>query len=474
LGSLGSLLFFLPIASERTYFSLLIGSNTAVSSPPVELQQGTAGNSTIYANKTSALVSVDPSGTGGTDTEDYVDNNTSDVDNSNDLGTHSNFTAQQYGPDLINDTLTEENTGGSGGNGTLWLYVNADDGSWTDWTRVGTNPYLDAIDYSANFVNVSGNLKLVGDFNFTDSGKSTETIDSVEVQLYAKQSGTNNNLEVFVWDGSSWPSLSTQVTPMSWGWMNWTATTELDTWTKIDGAKIYIKSKSAVGTYEVDCARLKVNYSEPEANHELDLEVQWTNVDYNEFNEALCIYGGLMGAENITVDVWNSTGWENLFTDLNSGWNNISISSYLDSSNFTIRFKGATETGDTTQTSWNIDATLLHVWTEPIVDYVDNNTSDVDTSADRGTHSNFTAQQYGPDSINDTLTEENLGDKEDYVDEQSDVDSSADVGTHSSFAALQSLIRCGFTSMPTMRTRLAGRGLEQIHTLTLPTIPQTL
>jgi len=333
-------------------------SGTTVSSPPVELQEGTAGNSTIYENKTSALVSVDPSGA-GTDVEDYVDNNTSDVDNSTDKGIHGNFTAQKYGPDLINDTLTEENTGGSG---TLWLYVNADDETRTGWTRVGTNPYLDAIDYNTNYVYASGNNLVVGDFNFTDSGKSTETIDGVTVQLYAKQSGTNNNLEVFVWDGSSWTSLGTQVTPTSWGWMNWTATTQLDTWAKIDGAKIYIKSRAAVGTFEVDAARLKVDYTAPD-NYELDLEVQWTSADFDESNEELSIYGGTMGAENITVDVWNGSGWENLFTDLNSGWNNVSVTSYLTASNFTIRFKGGTETSDTTQDTWDIDAALLHVWT---------------------------------------------------------------------------------------------------------------
>jgi len=52
----------------------------------------------------------------GTDTSDFVDNNTSDVDSSPDKGTHGNFSAQQYGPDSIYDTLTEENTGGAGGN----------------------------------------------------------------------------------------------------------------------------------------------------------------------------------------------------------------------------------------------------------------------------------------------------------------------------------------------------------------------
>ena len=69
-----------------------------------------------------------------------------------------------------------------------------------------------------------------------------------------------------------------------------------------------------------------------------------------------------MGAEDIRVDVWNGSSWTNLFTDLSTGWNNATVSSYLTSSTFTIRFKGSNETGDTTQDSWNIDATLLNGW----------------------------------------------------------------------------------------------------------------
>jgi len=345
--------FLLQNVAGSFYYSLVIEPITTVSSAPVELQAGMAGMSTIYTNGTSALVSL------GNDVIDYVDNNASDVDNSTDVGTHSNFTAQQYGPDLVNDTLTEENIET---NNTLWLYVNADDETRTGWTRVGTNPYLNATDYPTNFVNVTGMNLQVGDFNFTDSGKSTETINSVEVQLYAQQSLASKNIEIFVWDGSSWTSLGIQAISTSWDWHNFTATTELDTWTKIDGAKMYIQSKAAAGIYEVDCARLQVDYTRQ--NYELDLEVQWTSVDYDESNEFLCIYGGTMGAENITVDVWNGSAWENVRSDLNSGWNNVSVTSYLTASNFTIRFKGGDETGDTTQHTWDIDTTLLHVWTE--------------------------------------------------------------------------------------------------------------
>ena len=107
---------------------------------------------------------------------------------------------------------------------------------------------------------------------------------------------------------------------------------------------------------------LELPYSTGETNYELDLEVQWTNAYYNGTNEELCIYGGTMGSEDIQVDVWNGSTWKNLFTDLSSGWNNVSVSSYLDSSTFTIRFKGSNETSDIIQDNWKIDATLLHVW----------------------------------------------------------------------------------------------------------------
>jgi len=98
-------------------------------------------------------------------------------------------------------------------------------------------------------------------------------------------------------------------------------------------------------------------------NYELDLEVQWTNVDFSEANEVLCIYGGAMGSEDIRVDVWYSNAWSNVFIDLSAGWNNVSVGQYLTSSTLTIRFKGGVETSDTVQDTWQVDVSLLHVWT---------------------------------------------------------------------------------------------------------------
>jgi hypothetical protein len=100
----------------------------------------------------------------------------------------------------------------------------------------------------------------------------------------------------------------------------------------------------------------------PADNYKLDLEVQWINVDFHEVNEQLCIYGDMIGLENLRVDVWTGSSWQNVITSLTNGWNNVTVSTYLVSSTLTIRFSGSIETNDTSQDSWAIDATLLHLW----------------------------------------------------------------------------------------------------------------
>lgn len=97
---------------------------------------------------------------------------------------------------------------------------------------------------------------------------------------------------------------------------------------------------------------------------ELDLEAQWTTATHNLNHEELCVFGGSMGLENLQVDAWNGSAWHNLIADLSGGWNNVSVSAYLKSPTFTIRFRGGSETSDTTQDSWQTDATLLHTWSD--------------------------------------------------------------------------------------------------------------
>ena len=90
----------------------------------------------------------------------------------------------------------------------------------------------------------------------------------------------------------------------------------------------------------------------------MDLEVQFTDIaEFSEF-EKLCIYTGALGAEDLRVDYWDGDSWETLTTALTANsWNNYTVS--LASSNYTLRFSGGNEIGDTTQDSWGIDAVLL-------------------------------------------------------------------------------------------------------------------
>lgn len=102
-----------------------------------------------------------------------------------------------------------------------------------------------------------------------------------------------------------------------------------------------------------------------EAPYKLDLEVQWTNADYDEANEELCIYVGTTAAENILVDVWDGSQWQNVFSDLSAtSWNNVSVNAYLTGPMFTIRFRGGLDTSDANQDSWQIDTVLLLTWTD--------------------------------------------------------------------------------------------------------------
>lgn len=148
--------------------------------------------------------------------------------------------------------------------GSLLLYVNGDNEMMTEWKRTGINPYLDAIDYNANFLSVKGHNRAAGEFGFTDSGKTAENIINVTVQLYARLSRARpHSIEVFIWNGSQWTSLGLQQITTSWTWSNWTATSQLNSWIKIDSAEMYFVSIRQPGGNEffVDCARILVDYS---------------------------------------------------------------------------------------------------------------------------------------------------------------------------------------------------------------------
>jgi len=290
-------------------------------------------------------------------TQDYVDDNSSNVDGVPGKGSHSNFTAEQYGPDSIYDTLTEKNTL----NGTY---------DWTNPASVYSYCGQDA-GYEATKT-IDNNVEtdwrhLVGELHWIvyDMGQGMKI---TKVKIYSgptPQHYAIDNVNVYVSNDTTFEESEKVITDWDLPIGGWSVS---PSFSKVGR---YIRVSNIDPTTPND--QLKLCYYEFDAwtqpNYELDLEAQWTSVNYNETNEQLCIYTGTMGAEDIRVDVWNGSAWKNVLTDLYQGWNNVSVHSYLTSSTFTIRFKGSVEINDTVQDTWQIDAALLHVWTPGVPNY---------------------------------------------------------------------------------------------------------
>ena len=404
-------------AAGSAYYALVFLNHATVASSPVILQEGTAGTSTIYTNNTSAKVSVEAP------LFDYVDNNEYDVDSTADKGTHSNFPAQQAGPDSTYDTLTEENTGeitkvgtdtsGTGNNLTLSfshtlvsgtariviVSIGVENGNTTDVSTVTYGGVTMTLAVE-RITGTSGFRSLCEIWHILENDLPSDGLQTVEITC----SGIAYELEVNGFcseytgvtegapeatDGASQLSgntISNTISPSDGAWViSIAGSGNAGSFTHGQGQVEVLDFQDASSTFAVAELRgasgetsLSSTYSSTvnrlcrvaaswteRARYELDLEVQWTSADYTRINEELCIKTGTFsGSENIQVRVWNSTGssWNWVMNLTANQWNNVSITSYLTSSTFTAQFLGGIETGDNTQDGWNIDATLLHVW----------------------------------------------------------------------------------------------------------------
>jgi hypothetical protein len=102
--------------------------------------------------------------------------------------------------------------------------------------------------------------------------------------------------------------------------------------------------------------------------YRLDLETQWISLPQYYAYEELCINTGTTDTEDLIVEFWNGTTWQTIISDLNANsWNNVSITKYLNSSAFTIRYQDNNTEPDVTAGSWQIECALIHVWDSPPV-----------------------------------------------------------------------------------------------------------
>ena len=171
----------------------------------------------------------------------------------------------------------------------------------------------------------------------------------------------NDNLNVSYWDTSDWVHLGFIT---GTGWSNFTATGLTASTYTIRVNTTVDSSDTTQDDWNIDVIKL-YTFTETTTNYGLDLEVQWTGLPFNHQVEQLCIYTGTQGAEALEVDVWNTSQsqWDNLISDLSASvWNNISITDWLTTSTFTIRYKGDVEASDTTQHTWEIDFARVHYY----------------------------------------------------------------------------------------------------------------
>jgi hypothetical protein len=170
-----------------------------------------------------------------------------------------------------------------------------------------------------------------------------------------------------VWDGNSWENVLADLAGSTWNNVSIT--------TYLTGITLTIRFRDGTQTGDTSIQdswqiNIAIIYIENGGgnNYELDLEEQFVNVNYTRTNEELCIYMGAFnaGGETLAVQWWNSTdsSWLTIISSLStSQWNNVSVTDYLTSATFTIRFIDGTKTSDSSQGTWQKDACLLHIWT---------------------------------------------------------------------------------------------------------------
>jgi hypothetical protein len=308
----------------------------------------------------------------GPNTEQFVTLQ-SNVDGSADIGTHSNFNLQKAGPDSQFDTLTEANTVQSG---TEILRPVGTGASSSLSHNTGTSNWgcVDeaSSDDDTTYVYTTSTSNSLDSYSMGNHIVGTGTISSVIVHVQARRSSTISNgyAKTIVrthntnYQSSDF-SLTTSYSSYSTTYVTNPNTGAAWTWAEIDALECGVSLRTASSSYRARCTQVwvEVNYV-PAANYELDLEEQFTGVDFNQANKWLCIYAGSLGAESLRVDVRSGSNWINVISGLQPNqWNNVSLASYMAGPTFSIKLYGDLESGDTTQNNWQIDCVLIHTWT---------------------------------------------------------------------------------------------------------------
>lgn len=310
-------------------------------------------------------------GSAGSNVENNVDNNGSDVDGSGDKGTENNFSNAQSDPTGSYMDLTEANQAGEGG--SEWLSVTDWDETYDGWdTKVGADPWVNAQDEPTNVISevASGDV-IVGWFTFP-STTLTGTL-TVNISVYCRnEDGAGDDwADVYV-DYTGGAGSDIGDVGQHTGWQYDTLAVGSLSVAEVNALKIYFQYKKSGGGDDVYLDHVRIGVSaEAGDDYEIDFEYQWTTLNpLDDTNEELCIYvQATFPTENLLVKIRDSSSWIQIDTLDGTGWFNVSISGYLDNAQETIQLIGASEEGEGTQDTWNIGYIGIHTWTDPANDY---------------------------------------------------------------------------------------------------------
>lgn len=293
---------------------------------------------------------------------DYVDNDDSNVDSSPDIGTNTNFATQTIAPDSIFDILTEVNTGGGLVNITL-INEESFEGSWppAGWTETGNWNKESNEQYHGSF-----SADFDGDTNkngyLTSVDLVTTGANAIYVDFWYRDGGCESNEFILqYYDGNNWDTIYDLGSTGSHNqWFHYQHRITESQYRHSD-FKIRFYANTNHNSDDAYIDLVTVIKEADSSSYQLDLEEQWTNVNYTDPKKDLCIKAGTLGSEPLMVDVWHDNSWVNIatLTGLIDGWKNVSVNPFLVSSTFTIRFRGSSEGSDSIQDSWDIDSVLL-------------------------------------------------------------------------------------------------------------------
>jgi hypothetical protein len=155
------------------------------------------------------------------------------------------------------------------GSEIIELPVDSFDNSLTGWTKTGTTPYLNYLDYATNYISTT-TTGSTGVYGFKNSDFNLGTITKVELMMYCRW-GTlqneNNFSTSYVRNGSTFVSLGGDTCTTSWAWKTFdiTSTANLSVWnfTTINNTEYYIAFQKVGGeatVLNVDQMKLRITY----------------------------------------------------------------------------------------------------------------------------------------------------------------------------------------------------------------------